>query len=609
MRSSMEGVETKEVHTLLGGFLRALMPACIIALLVSANCFASTIALQWDAETGVAGYKVYYNADSAVTPFNGTGATQGASPVNVANLTSATISGLDPLHAYYFAVTAYNSAGVESPYSTLVSVPEMTPPTTSITYPNNNATVSGTVSVTASATDNVGVTRVEFYINGVLQATDTASPYLFSWNTASLAAGTYTISSKAYDAAGNGGTSANVTVTIAANDTTPPAASLTSPVNNATVSGTVSVTANASDNVGVTKVEFYRDGTLMSASNVAPFSYSWNTSTVANGSHTLYAKAYDATGNVGQSATLTVTVNNPVADTTPPTVSISSPVAGATVSGTLAVSASASDNVGVSKVEFYVNGALASTSTASPYSYNWNTAAVANGAYTLSAKAYDAAGNVGQSSSVSVTVNNAVATTPISFVQVAAATPQSSTQAVAISYPSVQKAGDLNIIAVGWNDTTSSVQSVKDSLGNVYALAAAQITGPGQRQSIYYATGIKSGTNKVTVTFNQTAAYPDIRILEYAGVSTLDKTVSASGSSATSTNGSVTTTAAKELIFSANTVATGTNGAGTGFTKRIITSPDSDIAQDRIVASIGTYSASAPLTSSAGWVMQTVTFK
>lgn len=93
-------------------------------------------------------------------------------------------------------------------------------------------------------------------------------------------------------------------------------------------------------------------------------------------------------------------------DVTAPTVSITAPTAGSTVSGTVAVNASASDNVGVAKVEFYMDGAIRATDTASPYSWSWDTTQFPNSSHTLVAKAYDAAGNVGTSSSVTVTVNN-----------------------------------------------------------------------------------------------------------------------------------------------------------------------------------------------------------
>jgi len=93
-------------------------------------------------------------------------------------------------------------------------------------------------------------------------------------------------------------------------------------------------------------------------------------------------------------------------DTTPPTTSITSPANGATVSGTITVSANAADNVGVSRVELYVDGALTGTDTTSPFQIAWNTATASNGGHGLQTRAFDAAGNMGSSSTVNVTVSN-----------------------------------------------------------------------------------------------------------------------------------------------------------------------------------------------------------
>src|SRR5205085_2286791 len=90
-------------------------------------------------------------------------------------------------------------------------------------------------------------------------------------------------------------------------------------------------------------------------------------------------------------------------------------------------------------------------------------------------------------------------TVPISFAQVAAATPQAPTQVVAVTYPGGQTLGNLNVVVVGWNDTSATVQSVTDSAGNVYSLAIGPTSGTNLRQSIYYAANIKSGSNIVTV--------------------------------------------------------------------------------------------------------------
>src|SRR5581483_1647659 len=134
-------------------------------------------------------------------------------------------------------------------------------------------------------------------------------------------------------------------------------------------------------------------------------------------------------------------------------------------------------------------------------------------------------------------------------------------------------------------------------------------------QSIYYAKNIaaaSAGGNTVTVQFNVPAVYADIRILEYSGldtVSPVDVTAVGTGNSATSSTASVTTTNANDLIFGANLVLTSTSGAGAGFTSRIITTPDGDIAEDRIVTAAGGYNASAPLNSAGPWIIQMVAFK
>src|SRR5262249_4521181 len=133
--------------------------------------------------------------------------------------------------------------------------------------------------------------------------------------------------------------------------------------------------------------------------------------------------------------------------------------------------------------------------------------------------------------------------------------------------------------------------------------------GTNIRQSIYYAPNIKSGSNTVTVKFNQAAVYPDIRVMEYRGVTTLDVASGASGTTATGNSGNATTTAANELIVGANTVFTGNNGAASGFTLRTITNPDGDLVEDKTVTSIGSYNATAPLSGAGPWVMQMVTFK
>src|SRR2546426_487941 len=158
---------------------------------------------------------------------------------------------------------------------------------------------------------------------------------------------------------------------------------ITSPTSGATVAGTITVSASVSvvGSLVVAGVQFQLDGAnLGGGSTPAPHSGSWNTPTAGNGSHPLTAVARDPVGTRSTSGPVTVTVFN---DTTAPTVTISAPVAGATVVGTITVSASASDNVGVVGVQFQLDGAsLGAEDTAAPYSISWNTATETTGPQT-----------------------------------------------------------------------------------------------------------------------------------------------------------------------------------------------------------------------------------
>jgi hypothetical protein len=187
-------------------------------------------------------------------------------------------------------------------------------------------------------------------------------------------------------------------------DSTPPTVGIASPAAGATVSGTVSVSVSAGDNVGVASVNLNVDGVSVGTATASPYSFSWNSTTVGDGTHTLTATARDAAGNTGTSAALTVNVNNapPPGDTAAPTVSIASPANGATVSGVASVAVGVTDNVGVVKVDLYVDGQLTATSNTSPFTTKWNTKKATKGAHALQCRAYDAAGNAALSQTVTV---------------------------------------------------------------------------------------------------------------------------------------------------------------------------------------------------------------
>ncbi len=192
-----------------------------------------------------------------------------------------------------------------------------------------------------------------------------------------------------------------------------------------------------------------------------------------------------------------------------------------------------------------------------------------------------------------------------------------SAASVPARYPGAQTAGNLNVVVVAWNDTTAQVSSVTDTAGNVYQLAV----GPTQTSadhglslSIYYAKNIaSSGANTVTVTFSQTALYPDIRILEYSGIDKVNPVDVIAGqaqsSGAISDSGVVATTNPTDLLVGANIVQTFTFGPGANFAERVHSEPAGQIAEDRVVTTTGLYSASTVLDSSGAWVTQMVAFR
>src|SRR5205807_1498127 len=147
-------------------------------------------------------------------------------------------------------------------------------------------------------------------------------------------------------------------------------------------------------------VQLTLDGANLGAEMLAaPYTLSWTTTGATNGAHALTAVARDAAGNTATAAAVNVTVDN-----IPPTVSITAPAAGALVSGTVTVSATASDNVGVVGVQFKLDGTnLGAEVTSAPYTLSWNTATASNGLHTLTAVSRDAAGNTTTSAAVSVT--------------------------------------------------------------------------------------------------------------------------------------------------------------------------------------------------------------
>jgi subtilisin family serine protease len=469
---------------------------------------------------------------------------------------------------YALTARAVDGAG-NAGLSAAVPVTVSHAPAVWITSPAPGAVVGAPIVISATASDGGGIVRVELWVDGVLKAADVQAPYAFDWDPSAYTDGFRSLVAKAYDTAGNVGTSATVTVRVAV----APAVAITSPGPGAVLTGTVSVAADAADNTGVIRVEFYVDGALAGNDVAAPWTLTLDSAAYGDGSHTLTARAFDLAANVGISPGVAVTTRNNMAtydpsrkapvcstvgpacdsgsllngrgtrgpepnypntiggscadsssgtyhadesndrvrvatldasplragktvevratvwaysgytsdkldlyyasnaqspawtligtftppgagartitatyslpfgalqavrarfryggaaapcgtggfddhddlvfavdspvDGAPPTAAITSPTAGATVAAPLTIAVDAADDVGVTRVELHVDGALAATDTTAPYAFAWNPGSVGDGSHALVAKAYDLAGNVGPSPSIPVTV-------------------------------------------------------------------------------------------------------------------------------------------------------------------------------------------------------------
>jgi chitinase len=316
---------------------------------------------------------------------------------------SLTLTYFSPGKTYYYTIRAddpsSNTATSQTMSFTTLVTPVNTAPTVTITAPPNNSIVNGYFVIAADASDDVGVTQVEFELNGSRFLTDTTFPYGFGWDPQPSPEGIKTFTAVARDANGNWTRSAPVSVnystTIPSNDVIPPTISITSPINNSTISGTVTVSANAQDDFEITFVQFFLNGQQIWGSWQGPFSLQWDTLQNPNGIYVLTAVARDLGKNFATSS-VTVTVNNPQTDTISP--SVPTGVSGSATSTSLITLTwnASTDNVGVKGYKVYRNGVLVGNPTATWFS---DSGLSAGTTYSYSIAALDAAGNISQQSS------------------------------------------------------------------------------------------------------------------------------------------------------------------------------------------------------------------
>jgi len=262
-------------------------------------------------------------------------------------------------------------------------------PTVSISSSSGGQIITAsTITVSGTASDNVDVSKVEIKVNdGSWQLASGTT----SWSKkVTLSSGTNTIYAKATDTSGNT-EEKSITITYKLPDSTSPIISISSPSNGQTITAsTITVSGTASDNVGVSKVEIkVNDGSWQLASGTN----SWSKKvTLSSGTNTIYAKATDTSGNTEEKS---ITITYKPQDITSPIISISSPSSGQTITAsTITVSGTASDNVGVSKVEIKVNdGSWQLASGTNSWSKK---VTLSLGTNTIYAKITDTSGNTAQ---------------------------------------------------------------------------------------------------------------------------------------------------------------------------------------------------------------------
>src|SRR5438552_13269838 len=305
-----------------------------------------------------------------------------------------------------FTVTGTGSYATHTATAT-ANVVDNLAPSVSILNPADGAVLAGPVSISASASDNIAVGRTEIYLDGALFATADSAV----WDTTAAADGSHSISATAYDTSGNAATSSAVTVTVQNGPSTRDFTIEVTPASQSVKGGTALYTVTARTLSGAPQsvdlsIAGLPQGVTASFASTQILSGASTTVTVAAAADAPAASRDFSVFATGMYATRSATAGVNVIDAQAPSIALTSPAAGAQLSGTVQVAATAQDNTAVAAAEILLDGAV----VASTAMFDWDTTASPDGPHVLEAHAYDAAGNLGSTGSVQVVVQNNAAT-------------------------------------------------------------------------------------------------------------------------------------------------------------------------------------------------------
>lgn len=298
------------------------------------------------------------------------------------------------------------------------------PPSVVLSNPAAGSQIAQPITIEASATDASGIAKVEFYLDGVLVVTRTATPYTYHWNTDASNEGAHTIRVVATDAAGRLAEH-SIAVTLAR---TPPVPDTEGPelanvkagsvvlADGITLARSTALNFSATDRSGISRIELLLDGGVVaSAASLGGGNYTLNLDLegVANGSHVLTLRAQDSLGNVS-----VTNYQVTVAHAAPPVPVLSQPANGLTTRSAAIVMAGRAQ--AGSTVQLLVNGQIAGNAIAVGSDGLFSgTVTLVSGANQLQATASNSHGTSAASSALTVTLDTTVPSSPTSLTGVA----------------------------------------------------------------------------------------------------------------------------------------------------------------------------------------------